>query len=660
MQLFRSSLRLKLGFWLLLLSLGPLITVAAITLAILLLQLLRLSAQLNEAEASLRTNVVGRTLTGAAADTVIDVDSYLLDRIDDVRRWSEEPFLIEAARQGTLAAIESGLGLAAGNPAALKAQMQDEIFLPIPNETFSPALSYVFHQVERQPIYVEILLTDAHGINILATRALEQVAHSDQTWWQEAARLDRAGIGFSNVFLDPAAQQPVIGIALPVIDPDTKRILGVLRALISLNDLQARLSQKAISYDAQIRIITREGLLVMDAGSGQSSALILEQNLLEQNYLPAQKALAAAPGVSGADFTAAGSELAGIAHTAGSEYYDRPALLSGFRGLEWGVMVVQPEARALQVLARLIDTGQALSRLPLQLGGLFGLITILAGGIALMGGILISGQISVPLVALSRQAQRIQQGDLTVRVEPRSSDEVGILERAFNQMTEGLRQRERERDVFGRVVSPEVREKLLSGALQLGGETRWVAVLFSDIRGFSTVSEQMTPQELVAFLNEYLTEMTSAIRPYGGYINNFIGDAIVAIFGAPLDTSDKEWNSVAAALSMRRKLEELNRRRAARGEAPIESGIGISTGEAVAGQIGSLERLLYTVIGDAVNVAARLEALTKEYPYAILINGSTAEALKNRTDILLHSLGPTLVKGRAEPVDLYAVEPKEL
>jgi class 3 adenylate cyclase len=150
--------------------------------------------------------------------------------------------------------------------------------------------------------------------------------------------------------------------------------------------------------------------------------------------------------------------------------------------------------------------------------------------------------------------------------------------------------------------------------------------------------------------------MTNAVRPWGGYVNNFIGDAIVVIFGAPVDQPDKEWRAVAAALTMQERLAELNQHRTARGEQPIHSGIGISTGEAVAGQIGSLERLMYTVIGDAVNVAARLEALTKDYPeHPILINGLTAKALAARPNLTLKSLGPINVKGRVEPVDVYAV-----
>jgi class 3 adenylate cyclase len=382
--------------------------------------------------------------------------------------------------------------------------------------------------------------------------------------------------------------------------------------------------------------------------------------MVARNYAPALKALETKPGVDGAGSMVVdrdnGREIVGYAHTSGSDFYDAPAQLSGFSGFGWGVTVAQPESLALAVLASLIETGREFERLPTLFGSVFGVVIVVVAIVSLIGAIVISGGISGPLIELSRMAQRVQGGDLDARVEVRSSDEVGVLAGTFNTMTAGLRERERERDIFGRVVSPEVREKLLEGNLELGGETLWIAVLFSDIRSFSTISEQMTPQEVVAFLNEYLADMTDAIREWGGYINNFIGDAIVAIFGAPIDQPDKEWRAVAAALAMREQLVKLNERRAARGEPPIGNGVGISTGEAVAGQIGSLERLMYTVIGDTVNVAARLESLTKDYPeHPILINGPTAEALQSRDGLVMKHLGPIQVKGRAEPVDVHAV-----
>lgn len=264
-----------------------------------------------------------------------------------------------------------------------------------------------------------------------------------------------------------------------------------------------------------------------------------------------------------------------------------------------------------------------------------------------------------PIYVLAKAAKSIEGGNFKIAdLKFDSNKELEMLGRTFNQMVCGLKERERERDIFGRVVSPEVREQLLKGQLKLGGQTCWVSVLFSDIRGFSTLSEQMEAEEVVAFLNEYMTEMSAAIGEWGGYINNFIGDAIVAIFGAPMHHLDIERRAVGAALTMRDRLAKLNQRRLARGEVEIKSGIGISTGYAVAGQIGSLERLLYTVIGDAVNVAARLETLTKDYGdrYPILINGATAESVTlHGNDIAMESLGMLEVKGRARPVDVYAV-----
>lgn len=325
----------------------------------------------------------------------------------------------------------------------------------------------------------------------------------------------------------------------------------------------------------------------------------------------------------------------------GKYYY---VSLTPMNQLDWFIGTVIPED---QYLGQIKRNNQIL----------LGFVTILI--LATTGLVItVSDQLLVkPINQIKEVTHRVENGDLEVKkLEIETCQELSILTHSINNMIVGLRERQRERDIFGRVVSPEVREKLLQGQLKLGGELCWVSVLFTDIRNFSTLSEQMQPQEVVSFLNEYLTEMTDAIRPWGGYVNNFIGDAIVVIFGAPLSPAETEWRSVAAALTMRERLSELNQRRIQRGEVTIQAGIGISSGEVVAGQIGSLERLLYTVIGDAVNVAARLETLTKEYPeYTILINDSTATALAEHHDIVLKSLGEIKVKGRQKSVEVYAV-----
>jgi class 3 adenylate cyclase len=263
-----------------------------------------------------------------------------------------------------------------------------------------------------------------------------------------------------------------------------------------------------------------------------------------------------------------------------------------------------------------------------------------------------------PIHRLARGAVAVRDGRYTdARVSVSGNDEITALTNTFNEMVDGVIARERERDIFGRVVSPEVREVLLNGELSLGGESRRVSALFSDIRGFSTLSEQMSPQDVVEFLNEYLTVMAEAVKPFGGYINNFIGDAIVVVFGAPQPLPDIEWRAVQAARAMKSHLTELNRRREQLGDQPLMTGIGISTGKVVAGQVGSLERFLYTVIGDAVNVAARLEAMTKDVDgNPILINGATYEGICHRDDVSARDLGLLQVKGRSEPVHVFAID----
>jgi class 3 adenylate cyclase len=308
----------------------------------------------------------------------------------------------------------------------------------------------------------------------------------------------------------------------------------------------------------------------------------------------------------------------------------------------WHVVVYRPESELSAPLARVTQRSLANA--------------LLVGAAVTLLAIVLARTIVRPVRRLTDASRSILRGEFrAARVEAGSDDEIGALAEAFNTMAHGLEARERELEIFGRLVSPEVRETLLTGGLQLGGETRRAAVLFSDIRGFSTLAETMDPHAVVALLNEYLTAMTEATQAYSGYINNFIGDAIVVVFGAPIPQADAEVRAVRAAIAMRKALADLNVRRVSRGEAPLATGIGIAVGDMVAGQIGSPERMLYTVIGDAVNVAARLEALTKDYESKpILVTRRVADAIGDAV-ARLDPLGPIKLKGRAEPVEVVAV-----
>jgi hypothetical protein len=184
MSRFRSSLRYKIGLLMLLLSLGPIIVIAAITLTTIFNQIRVLSTRLSDAEQPC-AQMSSAQPAAAAADTVSDIDEYMLSRILDIRRWSEEAILIETARQGSLAAEQQGFAELAGSSEALKEKLAGSLFIPIEPATFSSAVSYVFLQTERPATpFVEILITEAHGINTLATRSVDDLAHADEAWWQ--------------------------------------------------------------------------------------------------------------------------------------------------------------------------------------------------------------------------------------------------------------------------------------------------------------------------------------------------------------------------------------------------------------------------------------------------------------------------------------------
>lgn len=281
-------------------------------------------------------------------------------------------------------------------------------------------------------------------------------------------------------------------------------------------------------------------------------------------------------------------------------------------------------------------------------------VTYIAAGVAFM---LLSRDVIRPIRQLTRAAGAVKDGKLDVGARVLNDDEVGDLAKTFNGMMDEIIERERERDVFGRAVSPEVREKLLAGQIKLGGENRRVPVLFSDILSFTTICEGMTPEQVVDMLNEVLTEMTAAVAARGGHVNNFLGDAIIVVFGAPDDHEDCAWGAVQAAFDIRGRLESLNERRRLRGDQEIVSGIGIGTGNVVAGQMGSLERFIYTVVGDAVNVASRLETMTKNFDgNPILVNSETAKAIERREGIEINAIGKQALKGKAQGIDVYRVD----
>lgn len=226
------------------------------------------------------------------------------------------------------------------------------------------------------------------------------------------------------------------------------------------------------------------------------------------------------------------------------------------------------------------------------------------------------------------------------------------------QTTERRQQREIRR-TFGRIASPQVMERLLRDdePPPLGGELREVTLLFSDLQGFTSMSEQLAATEVVRLLNDYLQEMIRTIDQHGGTVDKIMGDGIMAYFGAPRPQPDHARDAVACALEMQAALERFRQERRAQGLAPLFMRIGIHTGEAVVGLIGAQERSEYTIIGDVVNVAARLEAMNKEFGTTILLSEATCRAAQPAEPATFR--GEVTVRGRRDAIGVYSIGPMQ-
>ncbi len=284
------------------------------------------------------------------------------------------------------------------------------------------------------------------------------------------------------------------------------------------------------------------------------------------------------------------------------------------------------------------------------------IISLAALIVASLVAMAVARGVSRPVRQLAGHTRKVAGGDYSVRLDLRREDELGELATAFNQMTSGLAERDRVRDLLGKVVSPEVASQLLTSGVKLGGEEREVTILFSDLRDFTGLGEKMPPAELLALLNRYLDRMSSIVEKHGGVIDKYIGDAIMALFGAPVAAPDSAARAIAAAREMADALAGLNRELAAEHRPPLAFGIGINTARVVAGNMGSKTRLNYTVIGDGVNLAARLEALTKEPAHRTTIIASEATARAAGLHDQLRPLGRVTVKGKAASVNILAVD----
>ena len=206
-------------------------------------------------------------------------------------------------------------------------------------------------------------------------------------------------------------------------------------------------------------------------------------------------------------------------------------------------------------------------------------------------------------------------------------------------------------DSFGKYVTSEIRDEILKGEIPLDGEIKEVTILFADLRDFTSLVESTPPKKIIKIINDYFSDMADAIRQHNGLVLQFIGDEIEAVFGAPLPLANHSTHAVRAALEMRKRLDLVNATLKREGQGPLKHGIGIHTGNVVAANIGSPDRLSYALVGDTVNVASRIQELNKEYNTDILI--SSTACLKLKDNYSLEKIPARLLKGKSEPVEIY-------
>ena len=311
----------------------------------------------------------------------------------------------------------------------------------------------------------------------------------------------------------------------------------------------------------------------------------------------------------------------------------------------------------------------------------FLLVAIISFLAAVGLGLLIAQQLSRRIDQVINATEEVAQGNLSVRVDDTSDDEIGQLARVFNQMIENLDDMQRSRDLVGRTMSPSVRKSLIEKGLDFRGIIQDVCILFVDIWDFTHITEGYNTEQLVFFLNDYYTTIASQVHLGGGIIGKYGGDSILAYFGAPdpAPVTQSTTEAVLTALALQESIENLSDRWSILGLPPIRVGMGLSVGPVVAGPIGSEEQFEYTVIGDTVNLASRLQDLTRSIQgYGIILTTEVYEALddmvkdqiriagieeydqfttkeKARQPVQCIDLGLVSVKGKQGPVHVYGI-----
>lgn len=282
-----------------------------------------------------------------------------------------------------------------------------------------------------------------------------------------------------------------------------------------------------------------------------------------------------------------------------------------------------------------------------------GMISLaVAAFLALVFTYALTRNITRPIYSLQRAFQQVGAGDLETSVPVKGQDELAQLTRDFNALVQELKEKQLLKSSLGKIMHQEAVSKLLNNELRLGGETITASILFCDLRGFTAISEKLPPKILVGLLNDYFTAMVQVVEKHGGMVDKFVGDKIMAVFGHVESGAQSRAQALQAGLDMLTECDQINSRLGLKENLQLVNSIGIHSGQVLAGNIGSPERMEYTVVGDAVNIAAKLETKSRELQTRLVLSQAALEDL-DKTPQNLRSIGLQSVPGRAEQLELY-------
>lgn len=458
-------------------------------------------------------------------------------------------------------------------------------------------------------LFNKSLLTEMQAIEIDITHAI--TAHSGDL--MNSFDGDRLIQNMSQTF-----EGPVVGLSVPYEQNENRKVLSVMIIVVKFDDLAKTFRTSGIINPVMVNdrgnIIGHPDSNLIKSGSNWSNYPLVK--IMMESKL--DNGLTRYEDDNGVSFLGSFKKI-------------------GFGGA--GVIAFTKEQLALQEVYNI------------QRRNLYLMIAVLSSAVLIV--FFFGKSLTQPIIRLLKATNYIKEGQYKVNIKPSSNDEIGQLTASFIEMGKGLEEREKMKDAFGKFVNKEIADRVLSGEIRLGGEKKTAAIFFSDIRSFTAISEKLDPEEVVEFLNDYMTRMVRCVNETNGVVDKYIGDAIMAEWGVPISKGNDTENAVNAALMMRKELIEFNKGRGGDKKPIIKIGCGINTGPVLAGQIGSEDRMEYTVIGDAVNLASRIETLNKPFGTDILVSQDSYELVKDIFNVEKMSL--IGVKGKSEKQQIYAV-----